>query len=224
MHERGSVVAVDCGTNSTRLLIADGRGVPLERKMRITRLGEGVDATGALGSDAMDRCLSVLREFRRQMDQFGVDRGRLVATSAVRDASNGDEFLEAAGAVTGLSPELLAGSEEARLSMTGAVSELDPAEGPFLVVDIGGGSTELINGSRADDPELSLVSLQLGWVRVTERFLHSDPPTADELAAAESMVDDLLDRTIAEHPRLLAAHRLVGLAGTVTTLASLHLG
>ena len=224
MHERGSVVAVDCGTNSTRLLIADSKGVPLERKMRITRLGEGVDATGALGADAMDRCLSALREFRRQMDQFGVDRGRLVATSAVRDASNGDEFLEAAGAVTGLVPELLAGSQEARLSMTGAVSELDPAEGPFLVVDIGGGSTELINGSRMDDPELSLVSLQLGCVRLTERFLHSDPPTADELAAAESMVDDLLDRTIAEHPRLLAAHRLVGLAGTVTTLASLHLG
>jgi exopolyphosphatase/guanosine-5'-triphosphate,3'-diphosphate pyrophosphatase len=224
MHERGSVVAVDCGTNSTRLLIADTRGVPLERKMRITRLGEGVDATGALGADAMERCLSTLREFRRQMDQFGVDRGRLVATSAVRDASNGDEFLEAAGEVTGLVPELLAGSEEARLSMTGAVAELDPAEGPFLVVDIGGGSTELINGSRVDDPELSLVSLQLGCVRLTERFLHSDPPTADELAAAESMVDDLLDQTIAAHPRLLAAHRLVGLAGTVTTLASLHLG
>jgi exopolyphosphatase/guanosine-5'-triphosphate,3'-diphosphate pyrophosphatase len=224
MHERGSVVAIDCGTNSTRLLIADTRGVPLERKMRITRLGEGVDATGALGADAMDRCLSTLREFRRQMDQFGVDRGRLVATSAVRDASNGDEFLEAAGAVTGLVPELLAGSEEARLSMTGAVAELDPADGPFLVVDIGGGSTELINGSRVDDPELSLVSLQLGCVRLTERFLHTDPPTAEELGAAESMVDDLLDRTIAEHPRLLAAHRLVGLAGTVTTLASLHLG
>src|ERR1700677_5157651 len=167
MHERGSVVAVDCGTNSTRLLIADSKGVPLERKMRITRLGEGGDATADLGADAIDRCLSALREFRRQMDQFGVDRGRLVATSAVRDASNGDEFLEAAGAVTGLVPELLAGSEEARLSMTGAVSELDPAEGPFLVVDIGGGSTELINGSWVGEQERVLVSLQVGCGRLT---------------------------------------------------------
>jgi exopolyphosphatase / guanosine-5'-triphosphate,3'-diphosphate pyrophosphatase len=224
MDERGSVAAIDCGTNSTRLLVADATGAPLERMMRITRLGEGVDATGALAPDAIERCVSVLREFRHVMDRRGVDRGRLAATSAARDASNGRDFLDAAGQATGIRPELLAGTEEARLSMAGAVAELNPADGPFLVLDIGGGSTELVSGSGVDDPQLTAVSLQLGCVRLTERFLRSDPPTPDELAAAESMIADLLDRAIAEHPRFLAAHRLVGLAGTVTTLASLQLG
>jgi exopolyphosphatase/guanosine-5'-triphosphate,3'-diphosphate pyrophosphatase len=224
MDERGSVAAIDCGTNSTRLLVADATGAPLERMMRITRLGEGVDATGALAPDAIERCVSVLREFRHIMDRLGVDRGRLAATSAARDASNGRDFLDAAGQATGIRPELLAGTEEARLSMAGAVAELNPADGPFLVLDIGGGSTELVSGSGVDDPQLTAVSLQLGCVRLTERFLRSDPPNPGELAAAESMIADLLDRAIAEHPRFLAAHRLVGLAGTVTTLASLQLG
>jgi exopolyphosphatase/guanosine-5'-triphosphate,3'-diphosphate pyrophosphatase len=224
MDERGSVAAIDCGTNSTRLLVADASGAPLERMMRITRLGEGVDATGALAPDAIERCVSVLREFRQAMDRLGVDRGRLVATSAARDASNGRDFLDAAGQAIGIRPELLAGTEEARLSMAGAVAELKPADGPFLVLDIGGGSTELVSGTGMDDPQLTAVSLQLGCVRLTERFLPSDPPTPDELAEAESMIAKLLDGAIAEHPRFLAAHRLVGLAGTVTTLASLQLG
>jgi exopolyphosphatase/guanosine-5'-triphosphate,3'-diphosphate pyrophosphatase len=192
--------------------------------MQITRLGAGVDATGRLAPDAVERCLSVLREYRQIMDKFSVTRGRLTATSAARDASNGAEFLRAAGEVTGLEPELLAGREEGRLSMAGALSDLDHAEGPFLIVDIGGGSTELVSGSDPDDPELAVVSLQAGCVRITERFLRSDPPTADELAAAETMVNEMLDQAIAEHPRFRDARRLVGLAGTVTTLASLHLG
>jgi exopolyphosphatase/guanosine-5'-triphosphate,3'-diphosphate pyrophosphatase len=166
----------------------------------------------------------VLREYREVMDKFEVVRGRLAATSAARDASNGDEFLAAAGDVTGLRPELLVGTEEGRLSMAGAVSDLSHERGPFLVLDIGGGSTELVTGSGPNDPELSVVSLQVGCVRVTERFLRTDPPTPAELAGAESMVNDLLDRAVADHPRFLAAHRLVGLAGTVTTLASLQLG
>jgi exopolyphosphatase/guanosine-5'-triphosphate,3'-diphosphate pyrophosphatase len=224
MDPAGPVAAIDCGTNSTRLLVVDAGGEPLERLMRITRLGAGVDATGRLASDAIDRCLSVLREYREVMDKFEVARGRLVATSAARDASNGDEFLAAAGDVTGLLPELLVGTEEGRLSMAGAVSDLGHERGPFLVLDIGGGSTELVTGTGPDDPELAVVSLQVGCVRITERFLHSDPPTAAELAGAESMVDDLLDQAVDHHPRFLAAHRLVGLAGTVTTLASLQLG
>jgi exopolyphosphatase/guanosine-5'-triphosphate,3'-diphosphate pyrophosphatase len=224
MHAVGPVAAIDCGTNSTRLFVVNAKGNSLERLMRITRLGEGVDATGELSGGAIDRCLSVLAEYREVMDRLKVVRSRLVATSAARDASNGDEFLRAAGEVTGVIPELLEGTEEARLSMAGAVSDLDPGGGPFLIVDIGGGSTELVTGSGADDPELIAVSMQIGCVRVTERFLTSDPPSPSELSDAESMVRELLDTAIADHPRLLAARRLVGLAGTVTTLASLQLG
>jgi exopolyphosphatase / guanosine-5'-triphosphate,3'-diphosphate pyrophosphatase len=222
--DRGAVAAIDCGTNSTRLLIVDGNGTTLERLMRITRLGAGVDATGQLAPEAIGRCLSVLREYREIMDKHSVIRGRLVATSAARDAANGAAFLASAGEVTGIEPELLVGTEEGRLSMAGALSDLGDEEGPFLILDIGGGSTELVSGNGPDDPELSVVSLQVGCVRISERILTSDPPTADELARGEAMVNELLDRAIADHPRFLGAHRLVGLAGTVTTLASLHLG
>ena len=224
MHPVGPVAAIDCGTNSTRLFIVDASGKPLERLMRITRLGEGVDSSGRLSSDAIDRSLSVLSEYRQVMDRLSVVRGRLVATSAARDASNGGEFLKAAGDVTGLTPELLAGTEEARLSMAGAVSDLDPEEGPFLIVDIGGGSTELVTGSGADDPDLLAVSMQIGCVRVTERFLTSNPPTPTELKNAEAMVNELLSEVATDEPRFLSARRLVGLAGTVSTLAALHVG
>ncbi len=224
MEPVGPVAAIDCGTNSTRLLAADAAARPLDRLTRITRLGEGVDSTGELSAEAVERSLSVLTEYRHIMDGFGVVRGRLVATSAVRDASNGHEFLQAAGDATGLVPELLTGTEEGRLSMAGAVANLDPGDGPFLVLDVGGGSTELVTGAGPEDPDLVAVSLQLGCVRITERFLRSDPPLPAELAQAEAMIGELLDKVVAEHPRLLAAHRLVGLAGTVTTLASLQLG
>ncbi len=220
----GPVAAIDCGTNSTRLLVADWRGRPLDRQMRITRLGQGVDATGALSPEAIDRCVAVLNEFRAVTDRLGVVRGRLVATSAVRDSSNGHEFLAAAGAATGFEPELLSGTDEGRLSMAGAVAELDPADGPFLVLDIGGGSTELVVGSGPDDLALESVSLQVGCVRITERFLRSDPPTAAQLAEAEAIVATLLEWAVAHHPRILDARRLVGLAGTVTTLVSLNQG
>jgi exopolyphosphatase / guanosine-5'-triphosphate,3'-diphosphate pyrophosphatase len=222
--DHGAVAAIDCGTNSTRLLVLDEDGKTLERSMRITRLGEGVDATGALTPEAIGRSVTVLREYRQVMDRLGVTRGRLVATSATRDATNGDEFLLQAGEVTGLEPELLAGTEEGRLSLAGAVSDLDPSEGPFLVLDIGGGSTELVSGEGPDDPALAVVSLQVGCVRLTERFLTSDPPTQEQRWAAEAVVDDLLDRAVEDHPTFLTTHRLVGLAGTVTTLASLNMG
>lgn len=218
------MAAIDCGTNSTRLFVVDASGRPLERLMRITRLGEGVDATGKLSGEAIDRCLSVLTEYREVMNRLSVVRSRLVATSAARDASNGEEFLRAAGETTGVTPELLEGTAEARLSMAGAVSDLDPDDGPFLILDIGGGSTELVTGSGAADPELAAVSMQIGCVRLTERFLTSDPPTAAELGQAESAVLELLDEAIAAEPRFLTSRRLVGLAGTVTTLASLQMG
>ncbi len=224
MEPAGPVAAIDCGTNSTRLLVSDVDGRPVERLMRITRLGEGVDATGKLSVDAVERCTSVLSEFRQVMDGLGVGRGRLVATSAVRDASNGEEFLEPAGRISGFEPEVLDGAEEGRLSLAGAVAELDPHDGPFLVLDIGGGSTELVRGSGPTDPGLAVVSLQIGCVRTTERYLSSDPPAADELATAEGAVGATLDRAIADHPELAETRRLVGLAGTVSTLASLNLG
>lgn len=224
MAPDSAVAAIDCGTNSTRLLVADASGHPLERLMRITRLGQGVDATGRLAPEAIARCIAVLTEYRQVMDGLGVDRGRLVATSAVRDAANGDDFLVAAGESTGFIPELLTGIDEGRLSLAGAVADLDPDDGPYLIVDIGGGSTELVAGDGPDDPDLAAVSLQLGCVRLSERFLASDPPTAAELAAARAEVDAQLESAITTHPRFSETHRLVGLAGTVSTLASVHLG
>lgn len=218
------MAAIDCGTNSTRLLVVDSNGHPLERQMRITRLGEDVDATGMLAPDAIARTVGVLGEYRRIMDHLSVVRGRLVATSAARDATNGEDFLAGAGEATGLEPELLSGIEEGRLSLTGAVSDLDARDGPFLVLDVGGGSTELISGAGPDDPGLAAVSMQLGCVRLTERCLPSDPPRAVELQAAEKLVGEALDQAIADHPKFLASHRMIGLAGTITTLAALHLG
>jgi exopolyphosphatase/guanosine-5'-triphosphate,3'-diphosphate pyrophosphatase len=218
------VAAIDCGTNSTRLLVVDREGRPLERLMRITRLGEGVDATGQLSDDAIERCVAVLREFREVSTRLGVVRSRMAATSAARDASNGSLFLAAAAEATGVTPELLSGKEEGSLSMAGAVADLDPLDGPFLVLDIGGGSTELVAGSGPGDPDLDVVSLQMGCVRVSERYLFSDPPLPEELAAAEAMVAEMLESAIDAHPRFSDPHRLVGLAGTVTTLSSLAQG
>ncbi len=224
MPSSPAIAAIDCGTNSTRLLVADAEGRPLERLMRITRLGQGVDASGRLALEAIDRCLSVLGEYRQVMDRLGVGRGRLAATSAARDAANGADFLQRAGEVTGLEPELLAGVDEGRLSLAGAVADLDPANGPFLILDIGGGSTELVAGAGPEDPDLAAVSLQLGCVRVSERFLVDDPPTADELASARAEVAGQLEGAIAANPRFTTAHRLVGLAGTVSTLVSIQNG
>lgn len=223
MDRTGPVAAIDCGTNSTRLLVVDASGTPVERLMRITRLGEGVDATGRLSPAAIARCVRVLEEYRSVMDRHGVTRSRLVATSAARDASNGSEFLAAAAAAVGTEPELLSGREEGSVSMAGAMADLDSADGPFLILDIGGGSTELVAGTGPDDPDLAVISLQLGCVRVSERFLTSDPPAEAELLAAEAMVAEALEQAVTRHPRFLDHPRLVGLAGTVSTLASLEL-
>ncbi len=220
----GPVAAVDCGTNSTRLLVTDGDGRSLVRLMRITRLGEGVDAAHKLSGDAIDRTLGVLGEFRGEMDRLGVAAARLVATSAVRDAVNGDEFLQAASAVVGTPAELLRGDEEGRLAYAGAIRDLAPARGDDVVVDIGGGSTELVV---ATGGTIQAVSLDLGCVRLTERYLHQDPPGPDELGAAVATIAGELDRAVGAVPRLGAlspGSRLLGLAGTVSTLAALELG
>jgi exopolyphosphatase/guanosine-5'-triphosphate,3'-diphosphate pyrophosphatase len=222
----GAVAAIDCGTNSTRLLVAGADGLVLERLMRITRLGEGVDATRSLSPEAVARTITVLGEYRAVMDSHGVTRGRLVATSAVRDAANGDTFLAAAAEATGLGAELLSGRQEGELSFAGATAHL-PGEmgsaGPILVVDIGGGSTELVVGEPGRSA-VTTVSLEIGCVRLTERFLTSEPPRPEELEAAQRHVEDELVRARHRLPALGSGRTLVGLAGTVSTLAALELG
>ena len=215
-----NVAAIDCGTNSTRLLVGDGH-TTLERLMRITRLGQGVDATGRLAPEAIERTAVVLREYREVMDRFGVDKVRITATSAARDAENRDEFFDAAEKIVGVRPELLPGPEEGRLSFLGATAELDPADGPFLVCDIGGGSTEFVVGTTEPD---GVVSVDVGCVRVTEKFLHSDPPSPEELSQAISVVHAHLEDVAREVPAIKEVRRFVGLAGTVATMAAVEIG
>lgn len=220
------VAAIDCGTNSIRLLIArqetaHGPLLDLERRMEIVRLGYGVDRTGRFDPEAVERTLAATRAYAALIAHHGAERVRFVATSATRDASNRDVFLDGVRETLGVEVEVVTGQEEAELSFRGAVTTLPgiPA-GPRLVVDIGGGSTELVLGQ---DVPTHRISLDMGSVRLTERHLRSDPPTEEEIAAARADVDALLDRA-AEAVPLESAQHLVGVAGTVTTLTGLALG
>jgi exopolyphosphatase/guanosine-5'-triphosphate,3'-diphosphate pyrophosphatase len=221
----GAVAAVDCGTNSTRLLVVGPDGTTRERRMVVTRLGEGVDRTGELARAAIERTLAALAEYRGLIDAHGVVRVRATATSAARDAKNAAVFFDAATEILGVRPELVAGEEEGRLAYRGATAELDQDDGPFLVVDLGGGSTELVAG-RADGVggPAAVVSLDVGCVRVTERFLVSDPPSADELARARRFVAEVVDAALARLPDLGVPRRMVGVAGTISTLVALQIG
>ena len=214
------VAAVDCGTNSTRLLIGDGRR-SVERLMRITRMGERVDATGRLAPQAIDRVVGVLREFRSSMDRHGVTRCRVTATSAARDAANRDEFFDVAEAVLGHRPELLSGIEEGRLSFAGATTDLDPVDGPFLVLDIGGGSTEFVVGTTEVEGTLSC---DIGCVRLTEQWIEHDPPLPEELVACLSIAEGHVDDVLRVVPAAAGARTLVGLAGTVSCVAAVEIG
>ena len=198
--------AIDCGTNSTRLLISDGR-TPAVRLMRITRLGQGVDRTGRLDPEAIERTLAVLREYRAEMDRHGVGTVRMAATSASRDAANRDEFLGAAEEILGARPELLSGDEEAEMSFAGATADLDPADGPFLVVDIGGGSTEFaVGASRLEGS----ISVDMGCVRMTEKYLQHDPPLPEELSNCLGEVELHLADVVRELPRAVGGEPLRG--------------
>ena len=177
--------AVDCGTLSTRLLISSPDREPIVRLMRVTGLGQGVDRTRSIRAEAAERTLSVLREYRGLMEAHEVSAARMAGTSALRDATNRASFSRAAEEIVGTPLSLLSGQEEAALSFLGATEELDAADGPWLVADIGGGSTELVVGP---DPA-GARSLDLGCVRVTERFLHDDPPTNEQLAAARGLAE-----------------------------------
>lgn len=229
-----AVAALDLGTNSTRVLVAelpDGSGpdgyTTLARANTITRLGEGVNANGRLAAGAVQRTLDCVRSYRDVLVGHGVDltpgagRLRIAATSAARDAANREELFGGIEHLVGTRPELLSGDEEGRLAFQGATAELDPALGPFLVVDIGGGSTELIVGTTEAE---GVMSFDMGCVRLTEAYIQSDPPQPEELSAAISVVDAYLEDALREIPTVAGARTLVGLAGTITTAAAVELG
>lgn len=221
MNGPAPVAAVDCGTNSTRLLVADSQLAPLERIQSITRLGEGVASTGVLKPEAIERTLEVLRAYRKVLDSHGVRAVRASATSAARDASNREDFFGPATQILGVRPELLSGDDEGKLSFAGAMRDLHgPAEGT-LVIDIGGGSTEFVLGTESSSQTLSV---DMGCVRMTEAYLHHDPPTATELSQLLSVVRSHLDDVARLLPESASATRLVGLAGTITTMAAVDIG
>ncbi|HEX4816396.1 MAG TPA: Ppx/GppA phosphatase family protein [Nonomuraea sp.] len=228
------VAAVDCGTNSVRLLVADvGDELihDVERRMEIVRLGQGVDRTGRLAPDALERTFKAMRAYRELIDRHGAAKTRVVATSATRDAANRAEFAAGVREIFGVEPEVITGSEEAELSFVGATKglvrlspETEVPQGPpppYLVVDIGGGSTEFVVGSEHAEAALSV---DIGCVRLTERHLRDagDPPSAPALEAVVADVETALD-DVEEHVPVERAHTLVGLAGSVTTVAGVAL-
>ena len=230
------VAAVDCGTNSLRLLLADvdpdrAELANVVRRVEIVRLGQGVDRTGRLSPEALARTIAVLRDYADIIAGSGARAVRMVATSATRDADNAAEFVRLVKEVLGVAPEVLTGAEEAVLSFTGATAELTagPGAGPFLVTDIGGGSTEFvlgpvrIGGFGGRPPSYSAISVNIGCVRMTERHLHGDPPAGQEVAAAIADIDAALDTVAAAVP-VQQARTLIGLAGSVTTVAAIALG
>ncbi|HET6950619.1 MAG TPA: Ppx/GppA phosphatase family protein [Acidimicrobiales bacterium] len=219
-----AVAALDLGTNSTRVLVAEPRDRGLHvvaRHNTITRLGQGVGASGRLADDAIERTVACLRGYREILDRHGVERLRVAATSAARDAANRDGLFDAVEAAVGARPELLSGDEEGRLAFAGATGELDPALGPFAVVDIGGGSTEFIVGRDAVE---GVMSVDVGCVRLTEKFIEHDPPLPEELTACISLTDAYIEDVLRELPGVAGARTLVGLAGTVTTVAAVEIG
>jgi exopolyphosphatase / guanosine-5'-triphosphate,3'-diphosphate pyrophosphatase len=220
-----TVASIDIGTNSTRVLVArpaaNGQLDIVDRRNTITRLGQGVGASGRLADEAVERTLACLRGYREILDASGVDHVRVAATSASRDAANREEFFAAVEGVVGVRPALLSGDEEGRLSFLGATGDLDHALGPFLIVDIGGGSTEFIVGT--DEVE-GVMSVDVGCVRLTEKFLEHDPPQPEELTAAISLTDTHLEDVVREIPAAGEARTLVGLAGTITTVAAVEIG
>ena len=221
------VAAIDCGTNSIRLLVADvdpdaGTLRDVERVMQVVRLGEGVDRTGRLSDAALARTFAATEEYARTCERLGAQRVRFVATSASRDAENRDVFVSGVRQRIGVEPQVVPGSEEAALSFAGATRELlaDGLTGPFVVVDLGGGSTEVVRGGSSVEAALSV---DIGCVRMTERHLADDPPSSQQIAAARRDIEAALDR-VAEVVPLDGASSLVGLAGTVTTITACALG
>lgn len=221
------VAAIDCGTNSIRLLIADienGTLTDVVRTMVIVRLGEGVDKTGEFSQAALARTFAAIETFALLISQYQPERVRFVATSASRDVSNRSEFMDGVLSRLGIEPDIISGDEEAELSFLGAtadlVNEQEPPAAPYLVVDIGGGSTEFVLGTTGPT---AAISTNVGCVRMTERHLISDPATPQEIAAAIADIDAAIDLAYQSVP-ISQAHSLIGLAGSVTTVAAIALG
>lgn len=215
------VAALDCGTNSIRLLIAEENSeastfTEISRKMLIVKLGEGVDRNKAFLPDAISRTLAALKVFAADLAEAKVEQVRFCATSATRDAQNRDEFLIPVAQILGITPEVISGEEEAKLSFKGATQALDEASGPFLVVDIGGGSTEFVLGSNHVD---SARSVNIGCVRMSERHFKNDPPTQSEIESAREDIKNAIARA-AEVVPIKSAKTLVAVAGTATTVAA----
>ena len=219
------VAAIDCGTNSIRLLIAERDGSSslrdLERRLEIVRLGQGVDATGEFHPDALRRTFAAVEEYAELIKKADVpvERVHFVATSAARDARNRDRFFAGIKERLGVEPDVISGDVEARLSFTGALSRVTPDGEPVLVMDVGGGSTELITGSAAGELR-SAISLDIGSVRITERFFRQNPVAADDLERAAKYVDDLLAGSGVDFASVAS---WIGVAGTATTLAGVYL-
>lgn len=222
----GPVAAIDCGTNSIRLLIAEvperGPLVEIVREMRIVRLGEGVDRTGEFAPEALARTFAACEEYAALIAEHGVISVRFVATSASRDVSNRDAFVQGVQQRLGITPEVISGTEEAELSFLGAVRGLPELPSPVLVVDIGGGSTEFVLGELGRDDILASISTDIGCVRMTERHLRADPPTADQIEAVERDLAAAFD-TAQEAVDFAKAQSVVGVAGTVTTVSAMAL-
>ena len=219
------VAAVDCGTNSIRLLVADGGPTGLtdvHREMRVVRLGEGVDQTGRLAPAAIERTRLALVDYAASIRSFGATEIRMIATSASRDAANADEFRAVVRRTLGAEPEVITGLAEAELSFAGAVTGLPGVADPLLLADIGGGSTELVLGSPVSQKLIAAHSMDVGCVRMTERHLHDDPPTEVQVRAALADLRLALQAATADVPVDQAA-AFVGVAGTVTTIAALAL-
>ncbi len=218
MPDAQRVAAIDCGTNSIRLLVADvaadGSKTDLVREMRIVRLGQGVDRTGVLAEEAIGRTLRALEEYAEIVRAHEVERVRFCATSATRDAANAAEFGQRVERVIGVRPEVITGTLESRFSYVGATWGLP--RGSKAVLDIGGGSTELVIGDKPFGPDLG-ESYDIGSVRMTERFLHSDPPTLAEIGTCLDACDRLIGRELEKYPKVST---LIGVAGTITTVAA----
>ncbi|MEL4505350.1 Ppx/GppA phosphatase family protein [Luteococcus sp. H138] len=218
------VAAIDCGTNSIRLLIAeagpDGQMVELDRRLELVRLGQGVDATGEFHPEALVRTFAAIDDYAEVIRRFDCQRVRFVATSAARDAHNRETFFAGVRDRLGVEVEIIPGDEEAALSFAGALAGVRPQSEPVLVIDIGGGSTELIQGG-CDATISHAISLDMGSVRLRERFLHSDPPTDDEVGTARGFVDALLERSGIE---FASVKSFIGVAGTTTSMSAIHQG
>lgn len=219
--------AIDCGTNAIRLLIAEvddsGNFREIDRRMLTVRLGEGIDATGEFAPAALERTFAAVDQYAERLGECGVSRVRMVATSASRDARNAAEFVAGVRARLGVDPEVISGSQEAALSFLGAVRGLPGLTSPLLVADIGGGSTELVRGDAATAGIEASFSMNIGCVRMTERHLHSDPPSKAEIDRTVATIDEALDSALDVVPTddVMA---FVGLAGTVTTISALAHG